>query len=341
MGIDSMGIEMGDLRGSVAEVRLRGKDLLVPAATVDGTTVVVLDKWLKIATVKDEMFLDRDVVGDPERFVRRLKAQGLKAHVFAFSQQLPDITPRYGYCLDWDNLAVVATDKGDAVWEAGLPQVTRKNIRRAHRRGVVVKAVELDDAFVRGVTEIYNESPLRQGKPFYHYGKDFETIKREVSTFPDSSEFIGAYHGDELIGFIKLVHLGPVASIMHIVSKNAHFDKRPTNALLAEAVRHCSRKGSSYLVYGNYTYGRKTDSSLATFKRHNGFEKVMIPRYYIPLTFMGRMIVTCKLHRGVIGILPQSLTSALLAVRARMLGTMVALRGSRAHRQGQDGENES
>ena len=111
---------------------------------------------------------------------------------------------------------------------------------------MAVKTVELDDALIQGITEIYNETPVRQGKPFPHYGKDFSTVKSETSTLLDRSEFIGAYHGNELIGFIKLVYLGNIASILNIVSKNAHYDKRPTNALIAKAVEICSQKGISH-----------------------------------------------------------------------------------------------
>src|SRR5262245_53249185 len=117
MAIEATGIGMSTVRSGVTEVRIRGKDIVVPAASVGDTTVVVLDRWLKIATVKDEMFVHGDVVGDPERFVGELKRQGFKAHVFAFSQALPDTTPRYDYCIDWDNLATAATDKGYAAWE--------------------------------------------------------------------------------------------------------------------------------------------------------------------------------------------------------------------------------
>ena len=96
--------------------------------------------------------------------------------------------------------------------------------------------MECDDKLVCGIREIYNEVPIRDGRPFPHYGKKFDTVKREVTTMPDRSEFLGAYCGEELIGFIKLIHMGKLSSILHIVSKRAHYDKRPTNSLLAAAV---------------------------------------------------------------------------------------------------------
>jgi hypothetical protein len=142
---------------------------------------------------------------------------------------------------------------------------------------------------------------------------------QELSTFGRTSEFIGAYIGKELVGFIKLIHRGPIASMMHIIAKKSQADARPMNALVAEAVASCCRQGVHYLVYGNYTYGRKVNSSLAEFKRRNGFEKVLVPRYYIPLNWQGTLIVRLKLYRGLIGLLPEFVTSSLLFVRRKWL----------------------
>src|SRR5262245_18069968 len=153
-------------RDGTVEIRVRGKNVLVPAAQVGDATVIVTGKVMRIASVKDEYFLgSRLVQDDPEGFVRKLRGR-LKAHVFTFSQSLPDVEPRFPYAIDWDNVAAIRTHDFEAWWKS-LPQETRKNVRRAEKRGIVIRSVEPDDDFVRGVTEIYNERPIRQGKPFY------------------------------------------------------------------------------------------------------------------------------------------------------------------------------
>jgi len=53
--------------------------------------------------------------------------------------------------------------------------------------------VPFDETLVRGIWEVYNESPVRQGKPNTHYGKDIETVYKEEATFLDHSIFIGAF----------------------------------------------------------------------------------------------------------------------------------------------------
>ena len=67
-----------------------------------------------------------------------------------------------------------------------------------------------------------------------------------------------------------------------------HRDKAPTNALIAKAVEVCAEKGISYLTYGKYHYGKKDAKSLSDFKMRHGFDKIDIPRYYVPLTLKAK-----------------------------------------------------
>jgi hypothetical protein len=298
------------------EIRIKGKNTRVPCCHIDGKAVIVRGKWIRTASVHDEEWMKGAVVTNPDYVVAQLKKQGLPADVFTFAQKPPETKPKFDRHFDWDNFAVIHIKSYDDWWES-LPQESRKNTRRSAKRGVTVRRVEVDDALIQGITEIYNETPIRQGKRFPHYGKDFATVKNETCTLLDRSEFIGAYHGNELIGFIKLVCLGEVASILHINSKNAHYDKRPTNILMAKAVEICSQKGIAYLLYGRYIYGKKTSSPLVEFKKRNGFQKMEVPRYYIPLTLWGRVVVALRLYRGLLGLLPSSIVNFLVTTRSR------------------------
>ena len=51
--------------------------------------------------------------------------------------------------------------------------------------------------------------------------------------------FLGAYYENELVGFIRLIYVGKEASIIQVLSKMKHYDKRPTNALISKAVEIC------------------------------------------------------------------------------------------------------
>lgn len=92
---------------------------------------------------------------------------------------------------------------------------------------MVTRVAEFNDEFVEATCPIYNEIPVRQGKAFWHYGKDFQTIKRELGTYLERSVFIGAYYQDELVGFMKITWVGTTGTITQILSMKRHFDKRP------------------------------------------------------------------------------------------------------------------
>lgn len=308
---------------SEVQISVRGKPTAVRAICVDDVELITVGKRLKIAQIRDEEYYEGDPAAHPERLVSEFKAQGGEADIFSFSQRLPDVEPRYTYPMCWDNVAAIPlTNYAD--WSASLSQETRRNIRLAGKRGATVSAVPFSDELVRGIEEIYNETPVRQGRRFWHYGKGFETVKQDNATFAGRSEFIGAYCGAELIGFIKMVYTGKVAGIMQILSKASHQDKRPTNALIAKAVEISAEKGISHLLYCKYVYHQGYEDALTEFKRRNKFQQVNFPRYFIPLTLKGRVAVTFKLQRGLTQLLPQPLVVALLKARNRYYESKLA-----------------
>ena len=80
--------------------------------------------------------------------------------------------------------------------------------------------------------------------------------------------------------------------------------------LSAGAVKLCEEKQLPYL-----TYAKMSEGSLGEFKRNNGFEKIEVPRYYIPLTVKGRILLKLHLHKGIIVILPRPVLEILRTIR--------------------------
>ena len=119
-----------------------------------------------------------------------------------------------------DNLAVLPVSTFENWWTKQIGFKARNKAKQAEKKGVVVREVPFDEALVRGIWEIYNESPVRQGRRFPHYGKSLDAVHRMSATFPESSIFIGAFDGNRLVGFIKLTidDSATQAGIMHIVS---------------------------------------------------------------------------------------------------------------------------
>ena len=302
------------LPAGFAEVRVKGKTTLVPSVEIEGRTVIVTGKWLKLAAISEQHIVEGELVKNPDSFTRTLKGSEFKADIFTFFQRPPDVSPKFKLHFEWDNYAAVPITTFENWWES-VPQETRKNVRRSAKRGVIVKCVPFNDEFARGIHTLYNETPSRQGKPFWHFGKDFETVKREHATHLERSELVGAFFQGQLIGFIKMVYVDRIAFIVHILAANSHYDKRPINALIAKAVEVCVSKGISYFVYGQYVYGNKTHSSLIEIKRRNGFERINFPRYYVPLTWKGLLAVNLRLYRGAVGLVPSPILTATLAMR--------------------------
>jgi hypothetical protein len=288
---------------------------MVPATEIGGRTMITTGNWLKIASVRDEELVEGEVIPNPRAAVSELKKSQVHADILTFPDLILAPERRYPFPYEWDNVAVVSTISFKEWWE-GLPQESRKNARRASKRGVSVRVATFNNAFVDSIKRIYDETPIRQGTRFWHYGKDFETVKMENGTYPERSEFIGAYLQEELIGFMKLVYVDRVAKIMQILSKTSHFDKRPMNALLTKAVEVCQDKGMSHLIYSKFTFGNKKTSPLTEFKRRNGFKQVNFVRYYVPITLKGKFALKLKLHRELIEILPARLIEFLLRIRS-------------------------
>jgi hypothetical protein len=298
----------------LAEIQYRGKAIKARSTQIDGRVVVVGGQWIKIASIKEEDLVEGQTVRDPATFVSELRRQRLKADVFTFAEKLPQTTPRLGCHVEWENLAVIPITTFGEWWKTRVESSVRRAVRKAEKSGVIARLAEFDDAFVGGIVDIYNETPIRQGRTFWHYQKDFETVRRENSTYLERSVYLGAYEGDQLIGFMRMIVTDKVASIVQILSKLKESGKRPTNALIAKAVEIAEQRGLEHLVYCSYVYN-DADSSLTEFKRRNGFQQVLLPRYFLPLTLKGRISLKLGLHRGVAEHVPASVRKLLLRAR--------------------------
>ncbi len=304
---------------NATEVNGRGQAISPRSACIDGRTVLVEGRVIKIASIFDEQWIEGACLEEPRPFIDELQKRRTGADIFVFTQQLPDLKPRHEYHIEWDNIAVIPVSSYETWFKDSIEYDVRKAVKKAVRMGVQVKAVSFSDEFVNGIQQIYNESPVRQGKYFWHYGKDFKTVKLENSTYLDRSEFIGAYYQNELIGYIRLVYIGCVASTLQVIAMNRHFDKKPVNALIAKAVEICEQKKMRYLVYDRYDFGSKDKSSFTEFKRRNGFQKMPFPRYFVPLTLTGELALRIGLHRGIKELTPSGLRSLYVRCRAKVL----------------------
>jgi GNAT acetyltransferase-like protein len=309
--------KMMSARENSVEIRIRGRWIRIPALDVNGKKLIASGKWLRTAKVRSDDMMEKELE-NPEVYIEKLKGEAndaLKADIFTFTQKLPATHPKYPYPMEWESVAAIHLTSFKEWWD-GLPQETRKNARRSQKRGVTVRIKEFDDDLIQAIRQVNDESPLRQGMRNGYYGKSYEETKKLYGEFVGRCDFVCAYFGDELIGFLHLIYRGEVASILNLTTKQSHFDKRPANALMAKMVEICEAKGISYISYGLYNYGNKRDHPLRTFKIRNGFSEILMPRYFVPLNGWGRLCMKAKLHRGLIGILPHSVIKIAAGVRS-------------------------
>jgi hypothetical protein len=301
----------------VMEAAVRGRWLAVPALNVDGQNILVTGRWIKIASLHSEDWIE-DELADPARCVNefQMNPNAPRADILRFSQKVPDTAPRYKYPFEMRSIAVADISNFDKWWMS-LPQETRKNVRRSQKRGVVIIVKKFDSDVIKGIAEVQNETSVRQGRPYPHYGKSLERVERDHGEFLDRSDFICAYFEDEFIGFLKLVYRGNVASLLQLNSKIAHYDKRPANALLTKGVELCRDRGIPFMTYGQFNYGNKGDNPLREFKERHGFAEMMLPMYYVPITALGRFCVKTKLYREPMEMLPRKLIRTAVSARAK------------------------
>jgi hypothetical protein len=283
---------------------------------VCGKEVRVTGRLLRMARLEADAY--QFVDDDPEPVLEALRKSPARIDVFTFMQRLPETSPKYSYPMEWDNFAALPVSTYDQWWNEQIGFKARNKAKQALKKGVIVREVPFDNTLVKGIWEVYNESPIRQGAPNKHYGKDIETVYREEATFLDISIFIGAFLGDSLIGFIKMVQddTRTQAGLMNIVSMVRHRDLAPTNALVAQAVRSCADRGIRHLVYSKFAYGKKQRSTLADFKERNGFQKVDVPRYYVPLTRTGDLAIRLGLHKKIADHFPEPVLAKLRGLRS-------------------------
>ncbi len=278
--------------------------------TICGLAVRVQGRFLRIARLDGDKYTFPE---DPEALIKGLKTSGTRADIFTFLQSVSDTAPRYSYPMEYDNLAVVPVSTFENWWNHQIRSYPRNRARQAEKKGVTLREVPFGDVLIQGICGIYNETPVRQGKPFTHYGMTPEKARAYAGTYLDQSVFIGAFLGDTMIGFVKLVMdvNRTQACLVHILSMVQHTDKAPNNALIAQAVRSCAEHKIPYLVYEHFNYGNKQGDSLSHFKEVNGFQRVEVPRYNVPVTPLGRMAMRLGLHHRLADRIPESVAARL------------------------------
>ncbi|MEY6434008.1 hypothetical protein ABC977_16510 [Thioalkalicoccus limnaeus] len=295
------------------ETILNGTPVQIDCIEVGGQLFSVRKGLLTVACLEDEWYED---LKNPAGVIAGLRqACELRADLLTFWQRPPYTEPVHPYYYEWESVASLPVTSYQHWWDKQIKSRVRNHIRKAEKEGLVVRETLYDDEFVRGMTAIFNESPIRQGRRFWHYGKDFETVRRQFSRYISREYMVGAYFQGQMVGFMMLGNAGRFGLTGQIISSLAHRDKAPNHAMVAKAVEICAAHNLSHLVYYYWT-----DDSLSEFKRRCGFEETRLPRYYVPLTWRGELALRLGAHRRFRAMVPASIRAMLKRARARWYG---------------------
>ena len=277
--------------------------------------ILDIDRELENLSVRKKSFIkiarnareyEKDVC-PTEMFVEKLKDMGVD--IFTFIERrwvYPNPYPSRSWIKANDNVALLQVPSY-AEWLKNIGKKTRNMVRKAEKSGVTTKVTAADEELAEGIWKIYNETPIRQGRAFPHYGVALKTVKRRLLS-AENSTFIVAYLKDELVGFIQLIHGDNITIISQILSLQAQWNKAVNNALLAKAIKVCANQQERWLIYGRMG----NHPSLDRFKQNNGFEPFSLTRYYLPLTVKGKIIIKFGLHRESKDILPKRIKYTLI-----------------------------
>lgn len=282
-------------------------DVLKSALEVDSDLESVSTrKALNVKIARDFREYYKNINPTPEFL---LKLQLRDQDIFTFIERkwcCPISNPPADWVKTGDNVGLLEIKDYQTWWNA-IGKKTRNMVRKAEKDGVVVSVVPQSDKLAEGIWKIYNETPVRQGRAFPHYGESQALVAANMYQEKNST-FIAGYIDDELAGFIQILHGDDIAILSNILSMQKHWDKSVNNALLAKAVEVCAEMGEQWLMYGRIG----NHPSLDKFKDNNGFVKYPITRYYIPITGKGRLAIKLGLHRELKDALPDRIKYPLL-----------------------------
>jgi hypothetical protein len=259
-----------------------------------------------------------------ERFFEKLVER--QVDIFTFVERKwcnPILKPSNKWFKAEDNIALLKITPYSE-WLNAVGKKTRNMIRKAEKSKVRTEIVKPSENLAEGIWKIYNESPIRQGRAFSHYGDSLENVRRLVF-LSSNSTFIGAFLEEELVGFIQLVRGDNIAVMSQILSLQKLWDKALNNALVAKAVEICATNNIPWLMYGRIG----NHPSLDSFKENNGFSKYNLTRYYVPLTQRGRIATKLRLHSEVKDALPQSFKRLLIPIFNWESRVMIRIRSKR------------
>jgi hypothetical protein len=271
-------------------------------------TIMIKTPFFTLAKNASEYLKD---INPNEEFLTKLSER--KVDIFSFIERgwLPQTMnqPKW-WTKEQDNVGLLHINSYEK-WLKAVVKKTRHNmVRKAEKFGVTTEIFSaINDTLAKDIWKIYNETPIRQNRAFPHYGISVESLKNMLQG--ENCIIVVAYSNNEVVGIAQVILGYKVAILSQLLSLQKYWNKAINNALIAKAVEICEKNRVNWLIYGRM---ETAHPSLDSFKRHNGFTKFSLTRFYIPLTRKGRLALRLRLHKDLKDVLPKSIKYPLIPV---------------------------
>src|SRR5207302_11232638 len=97
-----------------------------------GTDIKIRGQLIRTASPELEQY---ELLHDPEAVIDGLPKSGIRVDHFTFMQLMPETSPRYGYLMEWDYLAVLEVSTFDRWWNHQIRCEVRNRAKQADKKG--------------------------------------------------------------------------------------------------------------------------------------------------------------------------------------------------------------
>lgn len=179
----------------------------------------------------------------------------------------------------WNLASIMSVDRPyQEIWDHSYSANTRSKVRRAVKRGVECRIINITDHIEEAVNCTLSK-PIRHGRklPAYYYDIDLfrQTMERWQKIFGDNMISFGAFFDNKLIAYINtFVRYGE--AIANNMLSHAEFWKiYPNNVIFDFMIQYYANRDEVHSIM----YSFETLESVDRFKHSMGFEPVPVHRW--------------------------------------------------------------
>ncbi len=247
---------------------------LVPIMEVTSPVTGKRGVSLPFSDFSEPLFCDDEALEFALDHIQQRAAERNWDHVELRGAEIPGASASETYC---EHRLRLDEDFGKV--EQGFAKSVQRAIRKAEKNGIQVR-VQTDREAMEHYYRLHVHTRRRHGLPPQSWAF-FRNLHEEV--IGEGQGFIVlAYHNDRPIAGAVFLTFGENAVYKYGASHSSHWELRPNNLVMREAIRHLCEQGLQTLSFGRTD---AHDEGLRRFKQGWGTEETTVSYYkYFPAT---------------------------------------------------------